>query len=117
MEIVKQKTNNPSSATVAEYEYDALGRRCRTTIDSATVTDYYYNAGWQVLEEYDYDAGETFARRFVYGNYIDEPLYMYDGTNTYYYGHDHLYNVSALIDTAGDINLNEVLQGLRGLYS
>ena len=101
MEIVKQKMKNPS--TVAEYEYDALGRRCRTTIDSTAVTDYYYNAGWQVLEEYDYDAGETFARRFVYGNYIDEPLYMYDGTNTYYYGHDHLYNVSALINTAGDV--------------
>ena len=63
------------------------------------------NQSWQVLEEYTVAGdplAETFARSYVYGNYIDEPLRMSTASNDYYYAHDHLYNVSALIDSAGD---------------
>ncbi|MCD6380650.1 RHS repeat protein [bacterium] len=89
--------------TVAEYAYDALGRRIKTvSYDSAgsAATYFYYNDQWQVLAEYD---GTSFGNSFVYGNYIDEVLVMNDGTNDYYYAHDHLYSPVALMETDGDV--------------
>ncbi|MHC4648458.1 MAG: hypothetical protein ACYTBJ_23615, partial [Planctomycetota bacterium] len=45
--------NDVNGTTVAEFAYDALGRRIRK-IDSVAseTTDYYYNDKWQVLCEY-----------------------------------------------------------------
>ena len=90
------KIEDSSSNDVAEYAYDALGRRIRV-IDSkaSTTTLYYYNPEWQVLAEYD--NANNLQRYFIYGNYIDEPLVMNDGTDDYYYAHDHLYSTVALI--------------------
>ena len=44
-----------NSDTVAEYTYDALGRRIekKDIVDSSKTTRYYYNNGWQVLTETD----------------------------------------------------------------
>jgi len=67
----------------------------------SVVTLFYHNPEWQVLAEYD-GAGEL-QRYYVYGNYIDEPLVMNDGTDDYYYAHDHLYSTVALIDDGGDV--------------
>ncbi|MCD6175068.1 MAG: hypothetical protein J7K65_04780 [Planctomycetes bacterium] len=89
--------------TVAAFAYDALGRRIKTvSYDSAgsAATYFYYNDQWQVLAEYD---GTAFGNLFVYGNYIDEVLRMNDGTNDYYYAHDHLYSPAALMETDGDV--------------
>jgi YD repeat-containing protein len=39
--------------TMAEYRYDGLGRRIRKYVpdgENWTVPEYYYSAGWQVLE-------------------------------------------------------------------
>ena len=59
---------------IAEFAYDALGRRIRKTDHVAdTNTLYYYNVNWQVLSEYD-GAG-THKQSFAYGNYIDEVVY------------------------------------------
>jgi RHS repeat-associated protein len=87
---------------VAQMAYDTLGRRIRV-IDSvaSTTTLYYYNPEWQCLAEYS-GAG-TLQRYFVYGNYIDEPLVMNDGTDNYYYAQDHLYSTAALIDDGGSV--------------
>ncbi len=95
------KIEDDSSVEVATYAYDALGRRIRK-IDSVAseTTLYYYNPGWQVLAEYD---ASSLQRYYVYGNYIDEPLVMSDGTDDYYYVQDHLYSVAALIDEGGDV--------------
>lgn len=86
---------------IAEYRYDALGRRI-AKYDSIAheMTLYYHNDEWQVLAEYDL-VGHL--RNFIYGNYIDEPLVMNDGSDDSYYAHDHLYSTVALIDTAGDV--------------
>ena len=97
---IKDQFNND----VAEMDYDALGRRIRVIDKSAdpdVTTLYYYNPEWQVLAEYN-GAGAQ-QRYFIYGNYIDEPLVMNDGTDDYYYAQDHLYSTVALIDDGGTV--------------
>ena len=77
---------------VAEFSYDALGRRIekKDNINSANTLRYYYNNSWQVLEMRDTDG--TSKGWFAYGNYIDEVL-MYGGSawpGVLHYLHDHL---------------------------
>jgi RHS repeat-associated protein len=94
--IVKVTKDNND---IAEFAYDALGRRIRKTdCASNTNTLYYYNDNWQVLCEYD--GGGSFERLFMYGNYIDEPIMTYSG-GIYFYVQDHLYSTAALVDAAG----------------
>ena len=67
-------------ANVAEFGYDALGRRISKYDEAAdTTTYYYYNAFEQVIAEYEKPDGdsEELARTFVYGNGIDEVLAMF----------------------------------------
>ena len=79
-----------------------MGRRIRK-IDSIAgqTTLYYYGCGWQVLAEYD--GSNNFLRRFVYGNYVDEPLIINTGGNDYYYAQDHLYSAPALLNSLGGV--------------
>jgi YD repeat-containing protein len=85
------------SITVAEFAYDALGRRIKKYDNIAIETTlYYYGSGWQVLAEYD--TSDNLQRRFVYGNYIDEALVMTTGGNDYYYAQDHLYSTAAIFN-------------------
>ncbi len=94
-----KKTND--TVTVAQYAYNALGRRIKA-IDSVanTTTLYYYNTNWQVLCE---TSSGTTQRWYVYGNYIDEPLLMVAGTDKYYYVQDHLYSTAALLNSSGTV--------------
>ncbi len=65
---------------VAEFGYDALGRRISKYDEVAdTTTYYYYNAFEQVIAEYEEPTGQSaeLARTFVYGNGIDEVLAMF----------------------------------------
>ena len=81
---------NSRATQVAEYVYDALGRRIRKidNLASANSRWYYYNDKWQITAAYD-DSGN--ATKWIYGNYIDEALVMIDPSGTkYYYGHDQL---------------------------
>ena len=90
-----------SSSTVAEFEYDALGRRIYkydAIADEATY--YYYNAAWQVLSEYD---DSTHKMSYIYGNYIDEVLVRFVGSVCKYFVHDHLYSPVALADSDGSL--------------
>jgi len=89
---------------IAEYTYDALGRRiqvCDMVADNKT--NYYYNDNWQVLKETDAEGYPL--RSYIYGNYIDEVLVMIDPnvSEDFYYAHDHLYSPVALIDDEGDV--------------
>jgi len=47
--------NDVNGTTVAEFTYDALGRRIKKTdsVTSANTRLYYYNDKWQVVNEYD----------------------------------------------------------------
>jgi RHS repeat-associated protein len=96
---------------IAEYTYDALGRRIEMKVydngEVDSVTRYYYNNNWQVLAETDYDSTgptETQLRDYIYGNYIDEVLIMTDDSDAkHYYGHDHIFSVVTLIEPDGDV--------------
>lgn len=92
-------------APVAEYAYDALGRRIEVyDMVAETKTRYYYNNNWQVLTETN--GSGVKQRSYIYGNYIDEALVMIDHTDSdveYYYAHDHLYSPAALMESDGDI--------------
>ena len=71
---------------------------------ASEITLYYYNDQWQVVSTYDRpDALGVCTRGFIFGNYIDEVLLMNDGTDDYFYLHDHLYSPVALLDDTGDV--------------
>lgn len=100
-----KKTND--TITVAEFSYDALGRRIekKDSITSANTRRYYYNYNWQILSEYD-SGGTTHKRSYVYGNYIDEVLmsfWFYAASQCKYYLHDHLYSPAAIADYFGQV--------------
>ena len=90
---------------MAEFDYDALGRRIRKYDGIADAnTFYYYNYNWQVLCEYGYSG--TPERWYAYGNYIDEVLIMSTSANVSdakFYIQDHLYSPAALIDSSGNV--------------
>ena len=94
------------SNDIAEFAYDALGRRIekKDLVDSNNTRRYYYNNDWQVLSEYD--GSGTFKAWYAYGNYIDEVLMR--GTSiapifTKFYVHDHLYSPAALAAWGGAV--------------
>ncbi len=62
----------------------------------------YYD-GQRVLLETDDSNNDK--RYFVFGNYIDEVLMMYDigEDEDFYYGHDHLYSVVVIFDDDYDV--------------
>ena len=94
-------------APLVEYSYDALGRRIerKDCVTAANTRRYYYNYNWQVLNEYDAAGTPALKKRYIYGNYIDEVLYMYDADadEDYYYAHDHLYSATALLDDSAAV--------------
>jgi len=91
-----------NNADVAEFAYDALGRRIRK-IDSIAeeTTLYYYNDKWQVL--CDYNDSDVRLRKFLYGNYIDEALAIVLADNIYFYSHDHLHSPAALMTATATV--------------
>ena len=84
---------------MAEFAYDALGRRIKK-VDSVAGTTriYYYNNDWQILSEYD---GSNYHKKsYFYGNYIDEVLMSFVvpiNSSCKYYVHDHLHSPTALL--------------------
>ena len=107
------------------YQYDALGRRVSktvpdgegsaTTVFVGTIQALAYSPhAMQVLAEYAADAVPASPeRKFVYAEYIDEPVMMVDETalgstgagseEPYYYHQNSLYSVAAITDTAGTV--------------
>jgi len=91
-----------NNADVAEFAYDALGRRIRKIDPIADETTlYYYNDKWQVL--CDYNDSDVRLRKFLYGNYIDEALAIVLPDNIYFYSHDHLHSPAALMTATATV--------------
>lgn len=88
---------------MAEYSYDAMGRRVekKDCVNAANTRRYYYSNNWQVLNEYD--GSDNYKAVYVYGNYIDEVLVRGSAEGICNYIHDHLYSPAALTDTNGDV--------------
>jgi len=110
--IIEVQDQNQS--TVMKYCYDGLNRRVKKDLDSGTDILYIYD-GWQVVEEREYDAGDTAweaRRQYVYGGiYIDEPLIFDKDTDDdgvcddtrYFYCQQANYNVVALTHDSGTV--------------
>ncbi len=108
--------DDDTSDTVAEYQYDGANRRTVQKSYVAGVLDetrhLYYTqpSQWQVVEE-RVDAETDPDRQFVWGQrYIDDLLLRDRDTNTngtlderLYALQDANWNVTALIDTSGDV--------------
>ena len=99
-----------------EYRYDALGRRIAKTTDAGSAdqqtTIFLYTPRAQVAEEQD--ASATTRATYIYGPYLDEVVQMErdlngdgtiapDGSETFYYHTDDMYNVVAITDGTGDV--------------
>jgi RHS repeat-associated protein len=100
---------NPGDTHIAEFEYDALGRRIEmvafdnSVSPAASTTTRYYYDDQRVLLETDATGTEFDVRYYVYGNYIDEVLAMFSATAVYFPAQDHLYSTVALFDAAGNV--------------
>jgi RHS repeat-associated protein len=64
------------SNSIAEYTFDALGRRISKTVESET-TYFFYDPQGRVIAEYDDSTTPVLQREYVYGNGIDEVLAMF----------------------------------------
>ncbi len=111
---------------IARYDYDGLDRRIKSHTDSGapsnptgvdTYLHYYYNTAWQILETRQSDTEsaqpETLQPKHQYvwsQRYIDAAVLRDENTGTnglcddqrLYYLNDANFNVTALLDTAGD---------------
>jgi len=114
------------TTVVAKYEYDGLARRVKKHLDSQSPSSpdgidayvhYFYNRGWQVLETRrsasENTGPESLQPEYQYvwsPRYIDAPILrdkntdadgLCDDERIYYLG-DANFNVTTLVDTAGD---------------
>jgi len=95
------QTSTASGATIT-YAYDALHRRVSKVVSG--VTTVFVNSGEKhqerVLAEYD---NGTFARAYVYGDYVDDVLAMFQGTTPNYFTCNESFSVQAVTNSAGSI--------------
>ena len=100
-----EKRDDTGNVTVAEFTYDALGRRIEFIDSITTTTTRYYYDGWRVLSETN--AAGDIQRSYTYGNYLDETLILTDSTGApdvdHYYAHNHLFSPVALLADDGSI--------------
>ena len=110
-----RRATRKGDGVVAEYFYDAIGRRIRKEVFNFEnldgVTDFYYHDK-RVVEERD--GNDILAQQYVYGNYIDEVLVIDRNLNEddnvigvgderLHYHQDALFSVYALTDESGEI--------------
>jgi RHS repeat-associated protein len=99
--LISADTNGDSTADVT-YEYDALGRRVARTQGATAVV--YIHAGQQTVCDYTRgaNANTTPAFRYVWGDYIDEPILRQTGSSTLlYYHHNQQYSTVAITSASG----------------
>jgi RHS repeat-associated protein len=114
------------AVVMGHYEYDALGRRVKSHVDSQSpgspngvdaYVHYFYNSGWQELESRvsasENTGPESLQPTYQYvwsRRYIDAPVLrdkntdadgLCDDERIYYLG-DANFNITTLVNTAGD---------------
>ena len=91
-----------ASGTVAEYQYDGLGRRTEKTV-GGTTRHAYFSDQWQVLEE-RVGSSTSADQQFLWGQrYVDDLVLRDRGSQRLYSLSDALFNVVALTDDTGDV--------------
>jgi RHS repeat-associated protein len=92
-------TDVATSNIIAEYKYDALGRRIEKNV-GGNITRYYLDGAREVEER---DGSDSVQATYVFGNGIDEVVQMHRGGMTYYYHRDSLGSVSHITYPSGNI--------------
>jgi RHS repeat-associated protein len=113
------EVQDSSENIVAQYRYDGRHQRIRKYVAAGedwTVTEYYYNGNWQVIETRQAEEVErtgtpileepavssTVHEQYVWGiQYIDAPIVRFRDADTLYYTYDAQFNVTALVGTDG----------------
>lgn len=87
------------------FEYDALHRRVARSVPGGTER-VYIHSGQQVVCDYarGANANTTPLYRYVWGDYIDEPILRQTGSTTLlYYHHNQQYSTVALTNSSGEV--------------
>jgi YD repeat-containing protein len=99
-----------STTTIAEYKYDALGRRVEKN-DQSTVQRYIYSGSETVSV---YDGSDNWVRDFAFGSRIDEVLMIeqadvldYDGDQNTSETTRSFYHLGALGSVMEITDMNE----------
>ena len=85
--------------SVAQYRYDALGRRIEKDVDGV-ITRYVYDSEDILLE---FEGTNTQIARYTHGPGIDEPLIMARGGQSFFYQADGLGSIIDLTDINGSV--------------
>jgi RHS repeat-associated protein len=108
-------TRKADGLVVAEYDYDAIGRRIRRVVGNSGplngTTVYYYDE-WQAVEERD--GADVLARQFVFGEGLDQVLLKDEnldgddsatgaGDRRLFYHADSDGSIHALTDSTGKV--------------
>ncbi|MFC1525054.1 RHS repeat domain-containing protein [Planctomycetota bacterium] len=96
-------TRTSDDQILAEYKYDALGRRFWKNAwdDSQYVETYFYYDGPRCIEERN--ASDVMIAQYVFGNGIDEVLTMDRNSETYYYHENSLGSIYAVTTATGTV--------------
>jgi RHS repeat-associated protein len=97
IEVVEDPGGTP--VTLAEYQYDGLGRRVWSKVGGVE-TRFIYD-GESVIEEYLDDNGWELAAVYVHGAGTDSVLAVTRDGQTFYYHYDGLGSVTELTDADG----------------
>ena len=110
--MVDDDDDNRANGVVATYEYDGLGQKIeRRDSTGLPDTDYFYNGGWQLIEEQAVSDG-SLLRWYVQGTqYIDDMVVRADGTTSSdfeFQVQDARFNVVARLDNTTAVVANYV---------
>lgn len=94
VQVQKQK-----AAMVAQYSYDAIGRRMKKDVNGE-VKQYRYDNENIILEM---NGNDSIVVDYTFEKGIDNPLMMRRNGSNYYYVRDGLGSVTALTDETGDV--------------
>ncbi|MFC1524967.1 RHS repeat domain-containing protein [Planctomycetota bacterium] len=96
-------TRTSDDQILAEYKYDALGRRYwkKAWNGSSFVETYFYYDGPRCIEERN--ASDVMIAQYVFGNGIDEVLTMERNSETYYYHENSLGSIYAVTTATGTV--------------
>ena len=95
-ELVEVKSG---STVLVAYSVDGLGRR--VTENAGTLTDIYFSAQWQVVEE---DISGSMTNQYVWSPvYVNAMIERDTPTQRLYVQQDADWNVTALVNTSGSV--------------
>ena len=125
-QLVGADTNGSAGSLEVTFEYDALGRRVSRSHSSGNVV--YVHAGQQVIADYARGtAAASPSYRYVYADYVDEPILRHTGTgttlpttgdNALYFHRNQQYSIIGLTNAAGTLveRYSYTAYGTLGIY-